>query len=103
MADWFPLSGPTSPVRTSMVYTPAQTNSREGGEIVIVSEQDATAIIEANRRDREIDQRKRTFEHVARIPAAVWNMMVREGWQHDTKRVERWLDENPAFRIRGGR
>jgi hypothetical protein len=98
----FILDSTGSPIRRVMQYNPHETNSRQGGQIVFRSGQDVDAIIAANRRDRDIDQRKRNFRHVARIPAVVWEMMVREGWWNDDAKVQKWLDDNPAFKIEGG-
>lgn len=73
--------------------------------ITWIAEQDCDAIVAANRRDEELDQSKRKFRHVARVPLEVINQAAREGWLHDKARWRRWLNDgaNRDFRSWRGR
>lgn len=92
-----------SPIRRVMQFNPAETNSREGGAIHFLAEQDVDVLLAANRRDAEIDQRKNTFRHVCRMPLSVWERACREGWQNDDAAIERWMrdPDNRAFLVNG--
>jgi hypothetical protein len=87
-----------SPVRRVMVYNPAETQSREGGSIHFVAQQDVTGLIEANKRAREKDQSKNVFRRVGSVPLVVYEKALREGWANDMKAWDRYLNENPAFK-----
>lgn len=91
-------------VRT-LVWNPAETESRQGGAMHFVTQQDCDGIVAANRRDAEVDQSKRQFRLAARIPLAVVDQATKEGWLHDKARWRRWLNDpdNRAFRVSGGR
>lgn len=99
----FLLSRLGDPVQRLMRYSPAETNSREGGQIHFIAEQNVDAIIAANRRDADIDQRKRTFRHVARVPLPIWEQAWREGWHNDNDAWKRWMKnpDNRAFLVNG--
>lgn len=79
------------------------------GSFTIYTEQECDAIIQQNRRDREIQQahgfRGEIFRKVASIPAHVFDQAAREGWVEDDERWRRWLNdgENAAFRVYEGR
>jgi hypothetical protein len=77
--------------------------SRQGGRIVFQTEQDVSSIIRDTRAKGDVDQRGRTFRHVASIPAAVIEQAAREGWLHDKARWKRWMNDpdNRAFRVPG--
>lgn len=89
----------------SLVWNPAETESRQGGAMHFVTTQDCGAILAANRRDAEVDQRGRPFRLAARVPLAVVDRAIREGWMNDKAAWRRWLNDadNRAFRVTGGR
>lgn len=79
------------------------------GTFTLYSEQDCEAIIQQNRRDRELQQahgtRGEIFRKVASVPVDVFEQACREGWVEDDDRWKRWLNdgENRDFRVYEGR
>jgi hypothetical protein len=76
---------------------------------VIAEEQNADAILEANRAQRNSyrgawEKHGEWGDHYARIPAVVWGSLVRKGIAQDNKRLLKWLDDrdNEPFRVRPG-
>ncbi|WKV16967.1 hypothetical protein [Microcystis phage MJing1] len=86
-------------------YNPYAVESRQGGDMHFVTEQDCSGIVAANKRDADVDQRKRQFRLAARVPLAVVERAMREGWFNDKAAWKKWLNdgENRDFRVIGGR
>lgn len=82
-------------------YNTATVDSRQGGEMHFVSEQDCDPILAANARDRDDDQAKRQYRLAARIPIEVISRAMREGWFNDKAAWRRWMNDgdNAAFRV----
>jgi hypothetical protein len=99
----FLLSRLGDPIKRLMRYNPNETNSRQGGAIHFLAEQNVDAILAANRADADIDQSKNVFRHVARVPLSIWDQACREGWSDDNKAWARWLrdPDNRAFLVNG--
>jgi hypothetical protein len=76
-----------------------------GDQLSVHTEQDATRVLMANARDRDVDQSKRAFRLAARIPLSVIQQAAQEGWLHDKARWRRWLNDpdNRHFRVWGGK
>ncbi|HEY4252997.1 MAG TPA: hypothetical protein VGM87_17435 [Roseomonas sp.] len=89
----------------TLVWNPAETESRQGGAMHFVTRQDCDGILAANRRDTEADQRGRDFRLAARVPLTVIDRAMREGWMNDRAAWRRWLNDgaNAGFRVWQGR
>lgn len=74
-------------------------------QVVVHDEQEVGDILRANSRDADVDQTGRHFRLAARIPLAVVQQAIAEGWVHDRKKWREWLNnsDNRAFRVWGGR
>lgn len=83
-------------------YNPYAVESRTGGEMHFVSEQECDDIITANKQDSDADQRRRNYRLVGRVPVTVADRALREGWFHDDNAWDRYLRENPAFQVGKG-
>ena len=65
-----------------------------------VIRQDTSQILAANARDASVDQSKRKFRHVARIPLALLDQMLRDGSFHDSAWMKRFLNDANNRRLR---
>jgi hypothetical protein len=76
------------------------------GGVVVASEQDVTDIIEQNKEDYNARSGfKGDWHHVARIPLAIYEDLMRKGIADDPARLKKWLDnpDNRAFRSHPGK
>jgi hypothetical protein len=72
----------------------------ENGVTHFVTTQDVDGILDANARDASVDQSKRKFRHVARIPLAVLDELLRTGKFHDRAYMRRFLNDIDNRRLR---
>ncbi len=78
---------------------------KENGEYVIETQQDVTAIAEANKRQyNDTPDRYRDVNKVASIPLNVYYDLKRRGIADDPKKFKQWLNDrdNQVFRTRAG-
>jgi hypothetical protein len=78
----------------------------QGDDAVVETQQDVTAIIEANKIDYNAQSGFRgDFHHVARIPLFIYEELQRKGIADDPDALKRWLDDpaNRMFRTHPGR
>jgi len=80
----------------------------ETGQATIQTQQDVTAVVEANKADfNKVDERanwKGEWHHVASIPEGVYYQLKAEGKLDDQAYMKRWLNDpdNRFFRTRPG-
>ena len=74
---------------------------KEDGVWRVESKQDCEHIVRAAKLIADEPPGK-DFRHIGFIPEAVMNQMFIDGSFHDPKAIERWLDENPAFKTGRG-
>jgi hypothetical protein len=90
------------------IHSPASHNigtSKITGEYVIETQQDVTAIAEANKRQyNDTPDRYRDVNKVASIPLNVYYDLKRRGIADDPKKFKQWLNDrdNRVFRTRAG-
>ena len=75
------------------------------GEYVIETQQDVTAVAEANKRQyNDSPDRYRDVNKVASIPLNVYYDLKRRGIADDPKKFKQWLNDrdNRVFRTRAG-
>jgi len=75
------------------------------GEYVIETQQNVTAVAEANKRQyNDTPDRYRDVNKVASIPLNVYYDLKRRGIADDTKKFKQWLNDrdNRVFRTRAG-
>ena len=69
---------------------------REDGKTYVESRQDAEPLIEWTKQRAGVTDDP-DYRFVATIPNATLNQAMVEGWFHDRKAWERWMQENPKF------
>ena len=75
------------------------------GEFVVETVQDATKIVEANKRSyNDVSGKFGDHAKVASIPLSVYYELKKQGVADDPKALKKWLNksENRAFRTREG-
>ena len=75
------------------------------GEYVVETQQDVSAIAEANKRQyNDTPDRYRDVNKVASIPLSVYYELKRKGIADDPKALRKWLNDrdNRVFRTRAG-
>lgn len=77
----------------------------DNGDLIAGLHVDCEPIIDEAKNLREQQTGKELFRLVAKVPAHVAEQAFREGWFHDEKRWELWLNnnENRDFRVWEGR
>lgn len=75
------------------------------GDFQFRMEMEADDMIAENKRLRENQTGKEEFRLAARIPAPIVEKAMIEGWFHDDKAWERWMNngDNREFRVWEGR
>lgn len=75
------------------------------GDFQTIMEIEADNIIAQNKALRDNQTGKEAFRHVGTIPAPIVEKSMIEGWFHDDKKWEQWLNdsENRAWRSWEGR
>ena len=70
--------------------------------LIIADEQDITPILDENRRARNNAHGKRFGDwcHVAKIPAIVINMLMKNGIWYDKKKFKKWLNKSEYKNLR---
>lgn len=79
---------------------------KANGEYVVETQQDVSAIVEANKREyNETPSRYRDVNKVASIPLSVYYELKRKGIADDPKALKKWLNDrdNQVFRTRAGK
>lgn len=79
------------------------TDSDEPTKFIVQTEQVMDQILDGIMRDRENQRARGDIRHAARIPIAIYERMIREGWGPDDE--AKWLNSSAAepFRIWRGR
>lgn len=75
------------------------------GEYVVETQQDVSAIVEANKREyNNTPDKYRDVNKVASIPLSVYYDLKRKGIADDPKALKKWLNDrdNQVFRTRAG-
>lgn len=75
------------------------------GEYVVETQQDVSAIVEANKREyNNTPDKYRDVNKVASIPLSVYYDLKRKGIADDPKALRKWLNDrdNQVFRTRAG-
>ena len=78
---------------------------KANGEYVVETQQDVSAIVEANKREyNETPSKYRDVNKVASIPLSVYYELKRKGIADDPKALKKWLNDrdNQVFRTRAG-
>lgn len=70
---------------------------QEDGRNFIAGSQDVEPIIEWTKRRAQHSDEHKEFKFVATVPEETLNQAMIEGWFHDQKAWERWMQENPKF------
>jgi hypothetical protein len=67
--------------------------------------EDVEPLLDSVKSLRDVQDHKATMRHVARVPVTVVERAMREGWFHDQKAWNRFLDDpdNSGFRVWQGR
>lgn len=75
------------------------------GDFQTVMEMECDDLIAENQRLRDNQTGKENFRLAARVPGPVVERAMIEGWFHDDKAWERWMNngDNKAFRVWEGR
>lgn len=75
------------------------------GDAVLETVEDFTACVESAKILRDHQDNKAAMRHVARVPVTVVERAMREGWFHDQKAWNRFLNDpdNKDFRVWEGR
>lgn len=78
---------------------------RDDHEFHIETLEDVEPIIEEAKALRENHKTRSDMKHVARVPSSVAEKAMREGWFHDQKAWDKWLNDpqNRDFRVWEGR
>jgi hypothetical protein len=71
------------------------------GKVVVQTLEDVEPILEEAKALRENHKGTDTMKHVARVPSSVVEQAMREGWFHDQKKWDQWLNDpqNKGFRV----
>jgi len=75
------------------------------GEYVVETQQDVSAIVEANKREyNNTPSKYKDVNKVASIPLSVYYELKRKGIADDPKALKKWLNDrdNQVFRTRAG-
>ena len=73
--------------------------------VVVETFEDIEPILAEAKHLRENHRGTEAMKHVARVPASVVEKAILEGWFHDQKAWDRWLNDpqNKPFRVWEGR